>query len=247
MPQRRTPPPTPRTKQGRQNIAAERDARRRRDVGISVAVVAVVVLVLGSLLFIDVGPGAVADDDRPAPAAVTDVALVREDSHRLSTAADGNATFVEFLDFECEACRAAFPVVEELRTTYGDRVTFVIRYFPLPGHFNAERAARAVEAAAQQGQLEPMYRKMFETQASWGEQAVPADAQFRVFAEELGLDMAAFDDAYNSPATLERINRDVADGTALGVTGTPTMFLNGDRLQVGSEQDLLDAFDAALR
>ena len=165
----------------------------------------------------------------------------------MSTAADGNVTFVEFLDFECEACRAAFPVVEQLRTTYGDRVTFVIRYFPLPSHFNAERAARAVEAAAQQGQLESMYRKMFETQASWGEQTVPADEQFRGFAEELGLDMAAFDDAYSSPATLDRINRDVADGTALGVTGTPTMFLNGNRLQVSSEQDLLDAFDAALR
>ena len=247
MPQRRTPSQTPRTKQGRQTIAEERAVRRRRDVGISVAVAVVFVLVLGSLLFIDATPGAIAGDDQPTPATVTDAALVREDSHRLSTAADGNVTFVEFLDFECEACRAAFPVVEQLRTTYGDRVTFVIRYFPLPSHFNAERAARAVEAAAQQGQLESMYRKMFETQASWGEQTVPADEQFRGFAEELGLDMAAFDDAYSSPATLDRINRDVADGTALGVTGTPTMFLNGNRLQVSSEQDLLDAFDAALR
>ncbi|WP_326638028.1 MULTISPECIES: DsbA family protein [unclassified Streptosporangium] len=55
---------------------------------------------------------------------------------------------LEFLDFECEACRAAFPVVEDLHEQYAGKVTFVVRYFPLPGHFNAERAARAVVDAA---------------------------------------------------------------------------------------------------
>ncbi len=74
---------------------------------------------------------------------------------------------MEFLDFECEACRAAFPLVEQLRSQYGDRVNFVVRYFPIPAHFNAERAARAVESAAQQGKFEPMYKKMYETQSQW--------------------------------------------------------------------------------
>lgn len=84
---------------------------------------------------------------------------VRDNSHRLNSVPDSDVYFVEFLDFECEGCRAVYPAIEQLRAEYGDRVNFVLRYFPLRSHFNAERAARAVEAAAQQGQLEPMYRK----------------------------------------------------------------------------------------
>ena len=136
--------------------------------------------------------------------------------------------------------------VEQLRAEYGDRVNFVVRYFPIQSHFNAERAARAVEAAAQQGKFEPMYKKMYETQSQWGEQQTPADATFRGFATELGIDMPAFDAAYNDPATLDRINLDVADGQALDVKGTPTVFLNGDRVDFKSYEDLTAAVEQAL-
>ncbi len=76
---------------------------------------------------------------------------------------------VEFLDFECEVCGAVYPVMEELREEYDGEVTFAVRYFPLPGHFNSGNAAVAVEAAAQQGAFEAMYQRMFETQSEWGE------------------------------------------------------------------------------
>lgn len=189
--------------------------------------------------------------DKEAPAAAQTEAVgagqvVRDNSHRLNDVPDSGVTFVEFLDFECEACRAAFPMVEQLRTEYGDRVTFVVRYFPLPSHTNAERAARAVEAAAQQGKFEPMYKKMYETQQQWGEQRTPADDVFRGFATELSLEMAAFDAAYDSQATLDRINQDVADGTALGVQGTPTFILNGEQIRPNGYDDLAAAFDRAL-
>jgi protein-disulfide isomerase len=173
--------------------------------------------------------------------------VVREDSHRLNDAPGAAVTFVEFLDFECEGCRAAYPVVEQLRADYGDRVEFVLRYFPLAGHFNGERAARAVEAAAQQGQLEAMYHEMYETQPEWGERSTPADDVFRGFAAELGLDMADFDAAYNAPATLERIRLDVNDGEALGVQGTPTFFINGDQVRLRGPDDLRNAIENALQ
>jgi protein-disulfide isomerase len=173
--------------------------------------------------------------------------VVREDSHRLNDAPGAAVTFVEFLDFECEGCRAAYPVVEQLRADYGDRVEFVLRYFPLSGHFNGERAARAVEAAAQQGQLEAMYHEMYETQPEWGERSTPADDVFRGFAAELGLDMADFDAAYNAPATLERIRLDVNDGEALGVQGTPTFFINGDQVRLRGPDDLRNAIENALQ
>jgi protein-disulfide isomerase len=181
-----------------------------------------------------------------APQADGSALVVRENSHRLNSVPDSDVTLVEFLDFECEGCRAAFPVVEQLRAEYGTKVNFVARYFPMPGHFNGERAARAVEAAAQQGRFEQMYKKMFETQDQWGEKQIPADDVFRGFATELGLDMAAYDEAYNAPATLDRINQDVADGTALGVQGTPTFFVNGEQLTLRTYADLPAALDKAL-
>ncbi len=170
----------------------------------------------------------------------------RPDSHRLSDVPGGRVTFVEFLDFECEACGAYYPYVEQLRQEYGDRVSFVVRYFPISSHYNAERAARAVEAAARQGQFEQMYQRMYQTQSTWAEQRVPMDETFRGFAVDLGLDMAAWDTAYQDPATLDRINADVADGQTLGVQGTPTFFVNGARLQPQSYQDMTDALDAVL-
>lgn len=189
------------------------------------------------------------EDDKPG-AATADAAsaqVVREDSHRLNEVPDAKVTFVEFLDFECEGCKAAYPIVEQLRADYGDRVEFVLRYFPLSGHFNAERAARAVEAAAQQGKLEPMYHKMYETQSEWGEQRVPADDVFRGFATELGLDMVAFDAAYDDPATVQRVRVDLDDGEALGVRGTPTFFINGEEIRLRQPDDLRNAIEEALK
>jgi protein-disulfide isomerase len=186
--------------------------------------------------------------DRPSESTgdATTAQVVRDTSHRLNDVPDAKVTFVEFLDFECEGCKAAYPIVEQLRADYGDRVEFVLRYFPLSGHFNAERAARAVEAAAQQGRLEPMYHKMYETQSEWGEKDSPADDVFRGFATELGLNMAAFDTAYKDPATAQRVREDLDDGQALGVRGTPTFFINGEEVRLRGPDDLRNAIEEAL-
>jgi len=155
-------------------------------------------------------------------------------------------TLVEFLDFECESCGAAFPIVEQLRDEYAGRVTFITRYFPIPSHSNAENAAVSVEAAARQGRFEAMYQRMFETQAQWGEQQESKAELFRGFAADLGLDMAAYDRAIADPATLERVLADKRDGEAAGVQGTPTFFLNGVQLRLRSGDDLRAAIDLAL-
>ncbi|MDT0186836.1 thioredoxin domain-containing protein [Microbacterium sp. ARD31] len=209
----------------------------------SVAIIGAFVLVLLGVLSL----GAITDDEpKTTPAATGESQLVRADSHVLGEEGDSDVTFVEFLDFECEGCRAAYPAVEQLREEYAGRVTFVARYFPMPGHFNGERAARAVEAAAQQGKFEDMYHRMYETQTQWGEQQVPADDVFTGFAEDLGLDMDQWKADYNDPATAERVAKDVADGQALGVQGTPTFFVDGAQLQPRTYEDLTDALDAAL-
>lgn len=166
---------------------------------------------------------------------------LRPESHRLSSAQDGKVTVVEFLDFECEGCRAAYPAVEDLRTEYDGRVSFVIRYFPLPSHRNAELAARAVESAARQGQLVGMYHLMYETQAEWGERRDSQRETFVGFARDLGLDVGRFERDLDDPAVAQRVIDDRDDGLALGVTGTPTFFVNGDPLTPGSGYDELKA------
>ncbi|AJK70140.1 DsbA family protein [Corynebacterium marinum] len=183
----------------------------------------------------------------PAPETVASDAglVVRDNSRVLSQAPNEKAVLVEFLDFECEACRAAYPFVEDLRAEYSDSVTFIHRYFPLPGHRNSLPAAVAVEAAGQQGQYEAMYHRMFETQSEWGESSEDNSAVFRGFAEDLGLDMAAYDAAVADPATEERVQLDVADGKALGVPGTPTFFLDGQLLTPDSLEQFRAEVDAA--
>lgn len=220
----------------------KRRATRRRNIATSLTVVGVFLVAVAVVFLVNrVGGG-----KNEASLAAGESQLVRADSHRLQTAADGKVTLVEFLDFECEACAAYFPVVEELRKQYTGKVTFVARYFPIPSHFNAERAARAVEAAAQQGKFEAMYQRMYDTQKTWGEKQVPADEVFRGYAKELGLNMDTWNKAYDDPATLARIKKDVADGQALGVQGTPTFFLNGKKIEPASSDDFKAAIDAAL-
>lgn len=181
----------------------------------------------------------------PTPETASQAEVVREDSQILSQAEDEQAVLVEFLDFECEACAAAYPLVEELRAEYGENVTFVHRYFPLPGHPNSMTAAIAAEAAAQQDAYEPMYQQLFETQTEWGHNAEDQSEVFRGYAEELDLDMDAYDEAVADPTTQERIEADIADGEALGVAGTPTFFLDGEPLQIESEEQFRAELDDA--
>ena len=181
----------------------------------------------------------------PVPPSADGVS-VREGSHRLSVAVDAKVTLVEFVDFECEVCSQDDPSVEQVRADYGDRVTFVIRYFPSESHVNGQRAARAVEAAAEQGRFQAMYTTMVQTQDQWSGQQEPQDRLFRSYADELGLDMKKWDAAYGSDATWARIQADIDDGLALDVTATPGFFLNGDKIKPKSAEDLREALDQAL-
>lgn len=185
------------------------------------------------------------EPDAPATAATN--LLVRPDSHQLSTATDGKVTVVEFLDFECESCGAAYPGVEKLRAEYGDRITYVVRYFPIESHPNAYNAAHAAEAAAQQGKFEEMYVKLFDNQTAWGHNDQSQVETFVGYAREIGLDVDKFRADLASPATEARVRADSADGLEAGVQGTPTFFINGTRFtDTPSYEALKSAVDAGL-
>lgn len=222
-PKKQTAPMAP--KAARQPRKPPKRTRRgmSANLKVTIGVLAVVAAIVGYVLVVD------RDVKAPPSVAASDPLLVRDDSHKLSTAADGKVTLVEFLDFECESCGAAYPGVEQLREEYAGRITYVVRYFPLPGHVNAMNAALAVEAAARQQKFEDMYRKMFETQKEWGEARESHAARFEGYAAEFGLDLAKYRADVADSAVADRIRRDQADGRELQVTGTPTFFLNGER------------------
>lgn len=177
-------------------------------------------------------------DDAAGEGAEGTPRVVASDPRRLGPRGSTNVTFTEFLDFECEACGAAYPAIEDLRKEFAGKVTFQIRYFPIDGHANARPAAHAVEAAAQQDKLEEMYQMMYETQESWGEQQTSQQAVFRGFAKDLNLDMKQYDSDVNDPKTAARVERDVQAGGLLGVASTPSFFINEEPFQGQSIDDL---------
>jgi protein-disulfide isomerase len=174
---------------------------------------------------------------------IDDNLLIRSDSPTFGTA-DAPVTIVEFLDPECESCRAAFPFVKQLLEEYEGQVRLVVRYFPL--HYNSVLAAAATEAAGAQGMYWEMQELLFTRQPEWGEQQVPQNELFISYATELGLDIEQFTADLQNPEYLVKIERDQADGEALGVRGTPTFFINGQRVEPLSAERIVEMIEAEL-
>ena len=183
--------------------------------------------------------------------ATTEFATPTDTSMRLAVTPDDHkrgaensaVVLIEYLDFECEACGAYFPVLEQLKEEFGDRVTFVSRYFPLSGHKNGLPAALAVEAASRQGKYHEMYALLFTRQDEWGEKAAPTPEIFETYAQELGLNIAQFKTDFSSEEVRARVERDREEGAQLGVNSTPSFFLNGTKLK---NPQSLDAFRSVL-
>ncbi len=174
----------------------------------------------------------------PAPpatvAAASDSVYVRPHSHFIGPA-DAKVTIVEFLDPECETCRAMYPLVKQVMQEYQGRVRLVVRYMPF--HQNSLFAASALEAAAEQKKYWEMLEAMFASQPQWADHHHPRPEMLPEIAKQVGLDMTAFNQALSRPEHKQKVQIDQADGKTLGVNGTPTFFVNGKMLQeLGYEQ-----------
>lgn len=208
----------------------------------------VILAVLGLSTAIIVGVAFFGDkglsNDNTADAFVDSSILIREDSLKINVPAS-KVTIVEFLDFECEACRVAHPILKQILKEYEGRITFVLRIFPL--HSNSVLAASAVESAAQQGKLWQMYDKLFEQQTEWGEKQTPQTELFTRYAQELGLNMEQFQAGLTDKKFAAKIERDRQDGIRAGVKGTPTIFLNGIPFQgIPTYNELKNKIEAEL-
>jgi protein-disulfide isomerase len=166
-------------------------------------------------------------------------------------------TLLEYGDFQCPACYSYYPVVKSVVEKYKADIYFQFRHFPLVQvHQNAFAASRAAEAASKQGKFWEMYDKLFETQDPSGQSGWVATNSpmtfFTQFATDLGLNTGQFTTDYNSPETNSRVNADLKEAQGLGLTSTPTFFLDGKKVdtppgpndQTGWEKLIQDAITA---
>lgn len=148
-------------------------------------------------------------------------------------------TVVMFTDFQCPACSATHPVLDEVLKQYGTRVRLVVRDFPLEQHQWARKAAEAADAANAQG-------KFFEyTDILYKNQQALDVPSLKKYARDLGLNSARFDADLDSGKYADEVAHDIEDGKAYGVASTPTIFINGVRLLDLSDRGMKAAIDAA--
>jgi len=165
---------------------------------------------------------------------------VDDDRDHIQGSADAPATLVEYGDYECPYCGAAYPIVKQVQARMGDRLRFVFRNFPITtSHPHAAQAAEAAEAAAAQGRFWEMHDLLYENQKRL------EAADLHSYAEELALDVEAFDEDLTTHVHAARVHDDFMSGVRSGVNGTPTFYINGRRHDGGYQlESLLAALES---
>jgi protein-disulfide isomerase len=141
--------------------------------------------------------------------------------------AKAKVTLEEYGDYQCPPCGALFYELKTIEKDYGDQLRFVFHHFPLQQvHKHAALAAHAAEAAGQQGRFWEMHDMIYQNQLSWAP-AEDARPVFLKYAHDLNLDINRFTRDIDSPEVAARVTADYERGVALGVGGTPSIFING--------------------
>ena len=151
--------------------------------------------------------------------------LVTGGSHTLGSES-AKVKIVEFSDFQCPACQMAHSVVRQIGNEYGDKILIVFRHFPLiSSHQYSLKAAEAAEAAAAQGKFWEYHDMLFENQANL------KNEDLIKYAKNLRLDTKKFEEELNSGKYNSKVMADLEAGSNVGVSATPTFFINGTKYE----------------
>lgn len=180
-----------------------------------------------------------------APTATTDTPATAGDGPFIGKA-DAPVTLVEFTDFQCPFCQRHFQdTFGQIKQNYVDtgKVKYVVRYFPLSFHPNAEKAAETAACANNQDKFFEMHEKLFQTQGDWSNLgAADAATKFKQYAKDIGLNTGTFDTCLDSGTTAAMISADMAAGSASGIDGTPGFWILGPN---GQNQKISGAYPYA--
>lgn len=163
------------------------------------------------------------------------------DMRNATGSAQPKVTIVEFSDFQCPACKAASPAVKQLVEKHQDQVKLVYRNFPLPQHQYSQVAALAAETAGSVGKYWEFHDILFDKQEEWSvlKENEVAD-QFAKYAERVKIPGDLMRESLKSKTFEKAITQDVADANALGVSSTPSFYVNGQRIQLGDLQQTVE-------
>lgn len=154
---------------------------------------------------------------------------------------DATVKIIEFSDFQCPACGAAYPVTKKIMEAYGDRVSLEYKHFPLTSiHAFAFKAAEASECANDQGKFWEFVDIAFTNQKELSKKAL------KQYAKELGLDTELFNNCLDSGAKAKYVTADFNEGIGKNVGGTPTFFINGEQLEKWNYESFSVAIENAL-
>jgi len=167
------------------------------------------------------------------------VQLISVDDDPSRGDANASVTIVEFTDFQCPACAAMHPVLEGVLASYGNKVRFVVRDFPLAQHENARKAAEAANAARAQNKFFEYAAILFKRQQALD---VPS---LKKYATEIGLNRTRFDSELDRGVYEEEVRHDLEDGEIYGIGSTPAIFINGVKLKELSAESLRGAIERA--
>ncbi len=180
-------------------------------------------------------PGAVIEAPSPSRAAPSAPSAGSAGITNMKTLADDDPflgkegapiTIVEFSDYECPFCERFYTqTLPSIKSTYIEtgKVKFVYRDFPLGFHPQAEPAAIAANCAGEQGKYFQFHDKIFSNGGASGK----SNSNYKQWAQELGLDVPKWEKCTNNPAQKQEIQKDISDGSAAGITGTPGFIING--------------------
>jgi protein-disulfide isomerase len=161
-------------------------------------------------------------------------------------AENAKVTLTEYSDFQCPACGQFAGIVKEVLETYPDDVALEYKHYPLISiHPFAVPAAKAAEAAGQQGKFFEMHDKLFENQQVWSNSPNP-NVHFIAYAESLELDMDLFKQHLKASKVEDKIQDEFRQARELGLTGTPSFFLDGERMLFESYEDFMAQIGAAV-
>lgn len=150
---------------------------------------------------------------------------------------DSKVVLVEYGDFQCPVCLQYEPTVNAVVSEFKDKIKFQFRHFPITSlHQNAFAASRAAEAASKQGKFWEMHDALFDStnNQQWSQSSDP-NTFFEQYAKDIGLNIEQYKKDFSSSAVNDSINADMAAGNKLGVSGTPTFFLNGQKIEIAND------------
>lgn len=173
-----------------------------------------------------------------ADTAPVDQALVLGEDPHIYGPENAPITIVEFSDFQCPACQATAPFIKQVMSQYPNEVRLVYRHFPLSSiHPYAQVAAEASEIAAAEGKFWEYHDLLFERFDDWTKLKSNDEVQTALvgFAGELGIDTTQFKEKIQSGEYRDAVLADVSVANSLTINGTPTLFVNGQRLSAPNQ------------